>query len=280
MAIAASNAQCGDLPPLEGREPDELIRTERQVFTKGDYISAHEISETIAQAVIAHRVSSHPLLPLAEVCQGQDASSVILTHIAENVWIISVDHGHLAPRKRLGFFAHGDEPLQTAVDLCFQRVWHVATIDLLPIGERPVHPTAIAGFGRIVAVGIVVERAHLIAQVDQWDAADGEDDAVDQQNAADGQIDLATGSLVQRLFQTCQRCARAGNPAVAGPRVFLKRQAAGEAAGEAARVEGVEKLPVPEAVDPHLRRVLVVEGPADVVVTAHIVDPGAVPDRS
>ena len=59
------------------------------------------------------------------------------------------------------------------------------------------------------------------------------------------------------------------------PRVGLEARADGEGAGEVARVEVGQEAPVQVAVLPHRRGVLLRDGPADVVVTAHVGDPAA-----
>ena len=151
----------------------------------------------------------------------------------------------------------------------------VAALHLLPIGRRPVHPTAVVGLGRVVDIAVVVQRADLIAQVDERNAADAEDDGMDEADAAYGQLDLRRVAAAQRALQPRQRSQRAGNAGVTRPWVLLEGEPAGKRALEAAGIEGVEEAAVVVAVDPQRGGIAVVKGPADVVVDTHVVYPGA-----
>ena len=99
--------------------------------------------------------------------------------------------------------------------------------------------------------------------------------AVDQGNPADGELHFLRAFLVEGFFQPGQRGAGPGNATVAGFQVLLKRQTACKTARETAAVELVQEAAVIAAVDPQPGSIFVGEGPADVVVAAHVVDPGS-----
>ena len=109
-------------------------------------------------------------------------------------------------------------------------------------------------------IAVVVQLANLVAQVEQWNAADGQNHAVDQQDAADGQLDLERGLLAQRLLQAGQRGACAGDAAVAGLQILLEGQAARESCLESARCRsrsgtcGAHSRRCRGAAHPHPRR--------------------------
>ena len=128
-----------------------------------------------------------------------------------------------------------------------------------------VHPAAVVGARGVLGKAQVVERAHLIAQVDERDATRGQRHAVQQQDAGH-RMRIA-------LLQPAQRGAGAADAAIPSGGVVLERHAAGKAARKAVDVELVEKAPVVKALDAQARRVLVGKGPADVVMAAHVVDP-------
>ena len=129
-------------------------------------------------------------------------------------------------------------------------------------------PAAVVGLVGRVQVAGVVQRAHLVAQIDQRQAARAQDRAEQQQHPLHRQR--------VALLQTGQRGEGAAHAGIARVGVLLEGDAAREAAGEAVVVEPVQELAVVVAVDAELGGILVGKGPADVVVAAHIVHPGRV----
>ena len=198
-------------------------------------------------------------------------------HVGKDMVVARVDHGHLVAAKGRRSLAHLDQVAQRMID---------ATLDACA-GRGGAPSSASRSRGRCtqrlssalagsLTIAVVVERADLVAQVDQRDAADAEDDAVDAADAAHGQLDLGRVAAAQGALQPGQRGQGAGDAGVAGAWVLLEGQAARKRALEAPGVKVVEKAAVVVAVDAQRRRVVVVKGPADVVVAAHVVDPGAV----
>ena len=123
----------------------------------------------------------------------------------------------------------------------------------------------------------VVEQAELVAHVDQRQPAVGERDRVQEQDTPDREVE---GDLVGRGLQARQGRARAGGARLAGARVGLEARAAGERAGELARVEVGQEAPMQVGVLADAPGVLGRDRPADVVVAAHVGQPaGAGRDR-
>ena len=90
---------------------------------------------------------------------------------------------------------------------------------------RPVHPAAVRLVAVLHGVLVVVELPHLVAQVQERDAAGAERHRVGQQDSAHRVVGI--------VLQPAEGGRRPGNAAVAGARVVLERHAPGEAAGVA-----------------------------------------------
>ena len=149
-------------------------------------------------------------------------------HIGKDMVVARVDHGHLIAAKGRRSLAHLDQVAQRMIDATLDGRRVVAAFHLLPVGRRPVHPAAVVCLGRIVDVAVVVERADLVAQVDQRDAADAEDDGVHEADAANGQLDFGRVAAAQGALQPSQRGQGAGDAGVACARVLLEGQPARE----------------------------------------------------
>src|SRR6266568_1981897 len=59
-----------------------------------------------------------------------------------------------------------------------------------PISLRAVNPTTVAGLVRVRSKRVIVQRANLVAQVEQRDTADAQNDAVQHHDAPHGQLHL------------------------------------------------------------------------------------------
>ncbi len=99
-----------------------------------------------------------------------------------------LEHAHVAARKVRLSLALSDHVLQPGVDPTFERAGIIAPPHALPVGGGPVHPAAVVGLGRIVTIAVVIERADLIAEVNQGNAPHRDNDTVDQQDAANGKF--------------------------------------------------------------------------------------------
>ena len=78
------------------------------------------------------------------------------------------------------------------------------------------------------------------------------------------------------FLQTGQGGTGTGDAHIPGFGVLLERQAAGKTAFEAPGVEGVQEFAVIKTIDPQLGGIFIREGPADIIMAAHIIDPGTV----
>ncbi len=137
----------------------------------------------------------------------------------------------------------------------------------LGVQPRPVRPAVVVlvpGLARPVGV---VGLPELVAAPDHRHAAPAGHDRVREEDP--GQ------PLVGVLAQPHQRAGGPADPLVPGVRVVLEDQPVRPGAREVAGVPVREEAPVVVAVEADRGGVAVVDGPADVVVAAHVRDPGA-----
>jgi hypothetical protein len=119
------------------------------------------------------------------------------------------------------------------------------------------YPAAVALVGRVVAVGVVVEYANLIAEVNERDATYSQDNSVNQQNAVDGKFNLILAFFFERFFQTSERRACPADAAIARFGIFLKGQSARETSGETSAVKLIEEVTVVMTIDSQQRCIFV-----------------------
>ena len=136
------------------------------------------------------------------------------------------------------------------------------------------HPAVVLGVRGIVAVVVVVEHRQFIAHVDQRHPAEPADHGVQHVDATHRQVDGFPVLRLEGRLESGQGRQGAGNTPVAGGGVGLEHQAAGERLRELAGVEVRQESAVLGPVDADCSGVAVVDGPADVVVAAHVGAPG------
>ena len=106
--------------------------------------------------------------------------------------------------------AQHDQPHQLGEDVAVRR----AAVMLYPLPPGPINlrtvdPTTVVGLVQVRGERVLVQRADLVAQVDQRDTADAQDDAVQHQDAPRGQLNLLLVCRLDRLLQPRQRGQRA-----------------------------------------------------------------------
>ena len=111
--------------------------------------------------------------------------------ITEHVLVAAVDDLGFGPIEGRVLLADLNEPQQPLVNARRHRLGFTALFGTLPVERGTVQPAGITELVRIALVGIVIEHAYLVAEVDQRYAANGEDDAVDEQDTLDGEFDRA-----------------------------------------------------------------------------------------
>ena len=52
-------------------------------------------------------------------------------------------------------------------------------------------PARVTDPGRILFIGIVIQGGQFITQIDEWNTADGDDDAMNQQHTANGKVKIS-----------------------------------------------------------------------------------------
>ena len=213
---------------------------------------------------------AHPLRPVREIRQAQDrrrARRAPRPLIPKHVRVLRVESHSPAAGKLCRRFPQPDELLEPGVQLA-RDGGRVVALGVAVLGTGgPVGPAAVVHRAGRGEVAVVVELADFVAEVDERDAAGAHGDGV-------GEEDAREGARVSGL-EACEGGGGAGYAAVACAGVVLEGDPAREAAGVAVHVEGVEEAAVVEAVVAELEGVFVGEGPADVVVRADVVDPGA-----
>src|SRR5438876_2669505 len=112
--------------------------------------------------------------------------------------------------------AQHDQPHQLGEDVTVRRVGVILyPFPPGPISLWTVDPTTVAGLVQIIGERVLVQRADLVAQVDQRDAAYAQDNAVQHQNALHGELNLLLVGGLDGLLQPGQRGQRARDAGVA-----------------------------------------------------------------
>ena len=161
--------------------------------------------------------------------------------------------------------AHRDHAPDPAEDPPLHGEQVVAPLVVRLPAPRAVHPPGVIPVTGLLAPVGVIELAHLVPQVDQGDPAGAHGQGVGEQDAVHRGAGLG--------LQTQQGRRGPADPAVTRARVVLEGDAVRKAPRVAPGVEGVEEAAVTGGVHTQPCGVVVGEGPADVVVAAHVVDP-------
>ena len=141
-----------------------------------------------------------------------------------------------------------------------------------PVHPRTVRPPVVPGVTRLVGPVRVVRQAELVARPDHRDAAPAEDDQMGEQDPGDGRSTASASSPADARPASAAAVPLIRRSPVCGlywntnPRAGLTRETPGVPVGQ--------EVPVRRPGQPDRRGVVVVDGPADVVVAADVGHPG------
>ena len=128
-----------------------------------------------------------------------------MTDIAEKMPIASLDELRFIAIDRMLLLAQCDQSHQLGEDVAMWRARVILyPLPPGPISLWPVDPTTVVGLVHVRGERVFIQRAELVAQVDERDAANTQNDAVQHQDAPHGQFNLLLVGRLDCLLQPGQ----------------------------------------------------------------------------
>ncbi len=209
---------------------------------------------------------------LGKIREAEDALAAVAAEVTEHMVVPRIDELRMAFLEGVVVFPDLGEFEEALEDPRLDRLRFLPQLGLVPVELRPVHPAVVAVLAGIAVVVVVVEHADLVAEIDEGDAAYGENDAVEQQDAAYRHLDLVFVLLVKPFLKPAERGGRSADPGIPGLRVELEHFPAGKTIA-LAREKPVQEPTVVMRIDLDFPEVAVFEAPADIVVAADVIHP-------
>ena len=240
----------------------------------------------IARAIHQFRVAPRPVCagPDKLIAEVEQADQLPVSHPAaqgQHPGISAVLHPHVRLRVKAGFRpADGLQPPQALEQSALVGIRVLPPIRQVPLEGPPVDIPAVVPLVRIVVIGIVIEPAHLIPAVDDRDATLGQHPGVEGQVTGNGPFPLEGVPLAFRRFQSAEGGGGAAEPGVAQTGVVVIQLSSRVAAGEFPGKPVVQIALVGYLVGAGvLRQPGIVQSPADIIVTAQVVEEQKVPGQ-